>query len=735
MAGITGGSNWMRSEGTKPFKTGFVPDESKYEGAMERLHQDVLSDERLMLGHSPFEQYNSSPRELMKYVQLGQATELLWPDTRLLFTGVDMQYGKYTFCVEAPCTMEVLSITPLYDGRADGFAHNPLTMVYYLDLDSSTGDNNVYGVLELESLHLLDKSYGFKFEPTEDYYQDLVIGSIIEAGTKLYRSPSVKSDMDYRFGVQANTVAMTSARNVQDGITISRSFSERAAFNEFGKRRASFGKKVVPLNLYGDPNKPEEFKIHPDIGEVSRKDGLLMAFREYDELTAPVDMADAALRELRPTDICVYGARDSVSRVIDVRVHYNDSVKNPHLEAGMRQQPDRYVTAMRKAYTKIYNRYCADRSKSSGAAINKASQETMKWIYGNRTSILNISKRRDAPNVVKSFKGETLDEIDIEITFESRQNLTEGKKLSNLCGGKGVVTRVLPDDMMERDQYGNVADISISGDPYVKRMIGASMMEIDITFMDQQMIRKLKTMYEEGKTTQELCDFYLGYLAILSPSHKKDIEIAMADETIPFNLFEDHILPYMKADAPNKFVHRNRMPITNEVDYTVAIPLAAMYIGCEHGNIQVTNDFGETSWTSTPITIGSVYYIPLEKTGNDSSVTDTAKRTAHNTPSRISHKDKFASTVRNSAATVMSETEYRWWISVIGPERTAEWANISNSPETSRAYWHGWLSQADFALPKNSVPKRLRGMSRPNKIVRQILECQGIGFAIRNKRV
>ena len=61
----------------------------------------------------------------------------------------------------------------------------------------------------------------------------------------------------------------------------------------------SFGEDEVPLNLYGDD---ENYKIHPDVGELIRSDGVLFASRKLITGLYPIQMSRKALRTPTRTD-------------------------------------------------------------------------------------------------------------------------------------------------------------------------------------------------------------------------------------------------------------------------------------------------------------------------------------------------------------------------------------------------------------------------------------------------
>jgi len=64
-------------------------------------------------------------------------------------------------------------------------------------------------------------------------------------------------------------------------------------------------------------------------------------------------------------------------------------------------------------------------------------------------------------NIKRTFKKDELDIIRVEITVMHEKKVVIGNKISDLFGGKGIVTAIFPDNKMPKDPHGKVKNVVI----------------------------------------------------------------------------------------------------------------------------------------------------------------------------------------------------------------------------------------------------------------------------------
>ena len=107
----------------------------------------------------------------------------------------------------------------------------------------------------------------------------LTEGSKHLKGTKLFDTPAIDDYGNYCYGTETNVALMSIPATIEDGIVISESYAKKLVTHGFEKRVCSWDKRNFPLNLYGDPNDPNDYKPFPDIGQKIRADGLVFCYQ------------------------------------------------------------------------------------------------------------------------------------------------------------------------------------------------------------------------------------------------------------------------------------------------------------------------------------------------------------------------------------------------------------------------------------------------------------------------
>lgn len=383
------------------------------------LHREFLG----VVGLNPWTGHDSSARVQMLASQISQALVINGATERFCQTGMEREFGKYTFSTKIPVNAQILKIVERYRKTIgmDSIAFNPQTVVIYEEAETKR-----IGVVSLQNYCSNHQYFGFEYKNTQALSK-LHVGQDVPGGTILQDSPSITSTGGYKYGIECNMAFMTMPGVSEDGIVISKDMLPKLAFKTYETRVVEFGSKRFPLNLYGDENK---YKPFPDIGDVIGENGLLAALRTYDETLAVVEQSTADLREPDFIYDKLYYAAGAGGRVIDIRIHHDRENPQAGTPIGMEQQVTKYENAKRIFHQEIldeYNRMYRLRGKNL-----KITPEFQKMLV---EAISEVGETRDKKRVSKLYRQAPLDDWRIEFVIEYDVTPTIGFKLTDCHGG------------------------------------------------------------------------------------------------------------------------------------------------------------------------------------------------------------------------------------------------------------------------------------------------------------
>lgn len=372
-------------------------------------------------GVSPYAHHTSSARLQMLSSHLGQKLNILYPTERYQQTGIEREIGKYNLNIKFPCDAKIIKVVHRYERTGDihSINLNPQDIIIFENVH--TNEIDILNVPRYGSYH---QYFGFDYVPTEAASK-IHPKAFIEKDTVIADAPSATPNGGYMYGRQVDVGFWHHPSITNDGIVASRSTLEKFAYKTWESRVVEWGKKGVPLNLYGTEDK---FKAFPDIGEYIRDDGILFGLRMLDKKLAVCEQSIYDLMMIDHIfDKPVY-VDGKGGRVVDIRVHWTDERGLNTLE-GCDEQIEKYVRATTEFYTKIYNEYMrlrkerGDRLKVSDN-FNIFMQEVQAAIAAPMTPKLN-----------KSYRTTPLDDYRVEFIIEYINIPNLGAKLTDCNGG------------------------------------------------------------------------------------------------------------------------------------------------------------------------------------------------------------------------------------------------------------------------------------------------------------
>lgn len=656
---------------------------------------------------------DSSPRKAMFATHLGQALVINKSTERRIQTGMEREFGKYTFSVKAPCNMEVIKIIDRYRPtiNADSINENPYTVVLYENVDTKE-----IGMLELTRYCSYHQHFGFPYKKTK-FCNELRQRAAIPEGTILLDSPSVTENGGYKYGRELNVAFMTIPGVAEDGIVISEDVLPLLKIHTYETRIVEFGSECFPLNLYGDI---KNYKIFPDIGEYIREDGLLMALRKYDESLAPVKQNIYDLMKVDHVfDKSIYAAGPG-GKVIDIRVHHDSSAYNPPTPVGMEVQATKYDNARRQFYNELlaeYNRLRRER----GEALKL--QPKLHRLIVEALSVVGETDSR----IIKMSGKDPLDDWRLEFVIEYEITPTIGFKLTDCHGGKGVICKIMKPEDMPVDVNGNRADIIMDPNATISRMNLGRLYEQYFNAASRDVVKRISQVLSTAtvmSAPQEVIDQQYAYLADYYSCYSSRMEAWFKNGQIDKRqhlkkVLQDGIYLYMPPDNEKEI-----RGIVKELEEKFPQTYSCVtYVG----------NSGQRITTKNPVRIGSLYIMLLEKTGDDWSAVASGTLQNFGVLSQIPKYARSAKPYRPQPVRAIGETEARIYTSYIGPEATVDIMDRNNSIAAHEAVVDSILSSntptnIECAVDRKKVPL---GNARPLQIIKHIGACAGWRFTYR----
>ena len=671
---------------------------------VNELHPQLLS----IIASNSFVAYNSKPRMMMYGSHIGQSLVIKEPDISRIQSGLEREFGKYTHKIKFDDHATIIRVIDKYPttlGYSD-IGHNPLkTVIYERYIEHS--NSREFDCVNLVNHHCVHQYFGFSYAYNPDVMRRLTPDSRIQAGTVIGQSPSLTQDGDYRYGVQANIALASMPGVIEDGAIISRSLAKRMTPKLYGTRTIQFGQHSVPLNLYGDKDR---YKIFPDIGDVVRPDGLLFATRQIEAALTPVTITPESLQEFGLFDRGVYAYPNA--KIVDVQV-----IKGRHeklnLPPNMATQCEMYYRKLEHYYSTILSVYKQITDRNSEQQLNMSPrfrqlvQEAERYLLPSKEKVILLDNNL------------SVDEWRVVIDFEYELTPTTGFKLTDKNGAKGVVCEVWEDEDMPVDCDGNRADVIMDTESLIKRMNLGRAYEIYITASANATTKRVREMLTQNPNDIDtpwnyLMEFYRIIAPLMLP--------ILPSGKIP----KEHHLQKVVEEGIYLY-----MPTDNPVEYIKAVRELADKYPAPYGPVTYRGRSGQQVTTKTPILIGSIYLLLLEKIGNTQTAVSSAKLQHYSIPARVSNSDRYAYMGRHNPVRILGESEVRLFAAMCGGEVVADLIDQTNNPQAHNEILYNILrapkpSDLSTALDRTKIPC---GNGRILTLVRHMLECGGVAFA------
>lgn len=428
----------------------------------EQIEESVkyLPDYNYMLGRTlmqPFKPANSGSRALMNSVHVEHLMVPNYGEVPIIQTGYETEFGRNsTSHVVNESDYVVLNKVNKFEGKEDHY--------YLIVQDIHTG---VYDIIERISYNYNTESYGFLWN--NDRIDKLKIGDRLKQGEILKTSIGYDEFGNKMNGVNLTTLYLSCAQNMEDSIIISESAAKKLETSLVKNTPITINDNDILLNLYGNET---IYKTFPDIGEEVQR-GIFCSIRRMENDNILYSMSQQNLRDIMLSDrnILMEG------RVVDINVYCN----NPEALG------DSHYNAQLFYYYNQNLRFCKEINDIVGPlAMTSQLSYRLKKFYG---------RCRDVIAGKQFFKEKLFNHVIMEVTIIQKLPMEPGDKMADRYGGKGVVSMVLPDELMPILETGRRVDIIKNQSTCINRENIGQLHEQSLSFIGMRIIDHFKIGY------------------------------------------------------------------------------------------------------------------------------------------------------------------------------------------------------------------------------------------------
>jgi len=675
-------------------------------------------------GLNPWFAHDSSPRQQMFASHLGQALVISGVSRRFFQTGMEREYGKYTFSVKMPTTGDIIKIVERYRRGIDAGQVNALQCPQRVLIYEDERTKEI-GCIDLPTHPQNHPYFSFEYKACDALHQ-LAAGNreSFMKGEIFLDSPAKFKGGHYGYGLECNMAFISLPETSEDSVLVSEEILPLMSFKIYERRTVECGRDSFPLNMFGTK---DVFKPFPEIGEYIRPDGLVMATRRYSENSALFEMSVEDTMKLNiPFDWPCY-ASPGKGKVVDIIIWHDPMNTSGLVPYGMDEMFKKYHRGMRAYHQEIFNEWKRlKRARGNSLRLTPAMSNLVK------ESIAMVGEHKERIHMHRRRK--PLDDYTIEFVIEYEVVPTEGFKLTDCHGGKGVICKIKPAHEMPVDADGRRAHIVMDPNSTVSRMNIGRLYEqyqnaardkvrrdlqamLGIEHKDPRAIHKVTEIkYSDPELFNRAWDYLMGFYKIISPiQHNWHATGEYKDPP------EVHL---GKCIGDDIYVF---LPPENEPESEQIVHDLQKYYPPTYGPVWYVGNSGRRILTKEKVMIGSMYVMLLEKTGDDWTAVASGKTQHFGVLSQMTNATKYLQPTRNSPIRSDGEAENRIFVSYCGWELAAERHDRNNNPATHRQVVYSVLTadkptDIQCAVDRVKVP---RGQNRPLMMVKHLLQTGG----------
>lgn len=699
---------------------------------LPEMTEELLSIQSLI----PAVETTHPARCVMFGSQFSQRPVISGSEPCVVLTGVEEEFGKFTFKVKMPEDGTIIKIIPRYEVNPlddpEATMDQPAAEVVVIYRSTETGQ---YGIFQIPYFCSHHPEFGFKYE-TKPAYDHLAVGMSFAKDTVFADTPAVKGDSHYTYSKNLNICYMSHRSVGLDGYVISEAALPFFKFKIYERRSVEFGSNSFLLNTYGTKKK---YKAYPDIGEYVREDGLLVVSRRIDPLEFPTNCSINDVMEMdalfdRPTY-----TRPGKGKVVDI-IAVQSTSSNRILSQPMIEQTERYVKKNLRFYQEILDFYTKVqhqwRKANHGQDINPEifTPELSSYIV-TAMAVTNQKTHYQQP-LTLNYKSRPIDTWRLDFIIEYELTPTRGSKFTCQAGGKGVVCMIEKEENMPIDSDGNRAHILSSPDsipgrmnlprlyiPYfaaVARDVRRRMLEelgIDRHFSGKMTIEELYAI-PDNKINTAVKTMLLYYSIVSKRSYDEFTQNLNNEERYEWLLFiiNDRLYTYL--------------PVQTEDSYDDIVVKLDKTFTTTYGPVSYIGADGKRHTTKNKFRISEIPIMLLDKIADNFLSVDIGKISNFGTLTAMNELDKNTRPWPKKSTRVFGETDSRLYSNYGGPEFIAELIDRSGNIASQYEISNQLLSaenpvNIERIIDREKIPL---GNTRPLQITSSLLKCMGISI-------
>ena len=503
----------------------------------------------------PFNNTNSGPRKIMHGVHRDHIFPLYNGEKAIAETGYEIRFGDESSSVIATDSdYEVVAKIPKYS-----FSPNHQYYLIMKDLRSKKLD-----VIERICYHYTTEEYGYL--NNTDYLDSLQIGQKIPEDTIVMKSLAFDEYNNRKDGLNLDAVYMSLDLNMEDSLIILDEVSDLGASPLLKYVTVMINENNIPLNLYGDD---KVYKCIPDIGE-DIKDSVFIGLRKEKKEEMVFSESVDHLKKLMMSD----EKKLLNGKVIDINIYCN----NPeNLNQYHNQQFKMYYDEqqrMSQEIVSVVTQFIVD-----GYEISYE----LKKLYATSKRIINKDQFIDK---------NTFSNIILEAMVLERLPIREGDKMANRYGGKGVVSKILPRELMPRKSNGEPIQIIFNEFTMPNRENPGQIFELHQNHVGHGIIEHIK---KNNLSLEEAIELVSKFLDIVVPAQAQEFKNMISRMT------KDEIIFFMESIIRDEQIHTSAKPISESMDIDKLEELydAFPFVESEYLQVPIIDSNGNIRYVNT----------------------------------------------------------------------------------------------------------------------------------------
>lgn len=641
---------------------------------MSQQNQILPSTAGLAIGMNTNRDTNSASRLYMLGKNQGKAAVIWGSTNRKYMSGDEQEYAKTARKVECLSDVEVEEVLFVKDILNDK-APNMWGIYYVIVKDLETG---YYDVIEMPQFNAQNMDLGFEYNYDKDLMRAVKKGARFNKGTIFASSSRITESNEWCPGIETKVAAMSHVYTEEDAVFIYESYAKKIGVTFKRSHDHQWNEdEWIPLNLYGTSDSPQPFPLS---GERVRSDGIVMGFRRKDPDAAMAGLTKKALMTPDPIyDTLFYSSPNCVVADIVVETERYKNLSN-NKRAEKRSQPHTLVLEkLEEAQNAFANSIVTWYKIKQKQYIDKEPPVTPAlWNLicfnglGAITRDFSTPQSNGRYTKVKRKMG-NIQLKDWRVQIHLREDVQGQVRFKNtgMDGNKSVIMKILPDSCAPVDDHGVRADMTVGNTPGFRRQIFNSFMELDVNFVNIHVYPLIQKAFKE-KDFKKAWDLAFEFYETVSPEQAGYMENFNADERM-------HHLEWIMKDE-NEFSVLGS-PVGDIHGIKIIERLHKKYSHIKPTPVTYQNEFGETVRTRHPIVISSVYYIMLDKFGDDISCQSTPRLNIFGLPTSLSKQERARDFYRATLNRNVGETEGRLYINQKGGAAAVRMLALANSAE------------------------------------------------------